>query len=262
MTEQQLVERLLDQLDQLAEDVDDAELEEAIEDGDTERVLDILELNAEGRSYALIYALLVALLKAMFDAHARALAERYGVPYDPTDPSANEAVRVVARDAALTMIRESRETVRGVLSRNVGLGAAALGSMVIASMWSLDRHVAAVDSQRARMIESGVSESTVNRIAGASLRRYVRHRARLVGGWVITAIAAASWRFIWRFLAKMGSMTNLGFRWFTQRDERVCRICGPLHNKTRTLDGNWPDGGEDPPRHSLCRCEIKGEGLR
>jgi hypothetical protein len=160
------------------------------------------------------------------------------------------------------MVRESRETVRGVLSRNVAMGASALAGVALSSMWALDRHVAAVDSQRARMGESGVAQSTINRITESSLRRYMRHRIRLVGGWVITAIAAASWRFIWRLLSKAGAVTNPGFRWYTKRDEKVCPVCGPLHNKTRTLDGNWPDNGEDPPRHPLCRCEIKGKELR
>ena len=262
MTDQQLVERLLDQLDRLAEDVDDAELEAAIEDGDIERAIDILELNADGRAYALIYALLVALLKIEFDASVRKLAERYGVPYDPTNPVANAAISAIAGDAALTMVRESRDTVRGVISRNSGLPAASVAGLVVSSMWGLDRHVAAVDSQRARMVESGVPASTITRTTEASLRRYVRHRVRLVTGWVITSIAAASWRFIWGLLSKLGIIRNPGFRWRTQRDERVCPVCCPLDKKTRTLDGSWPDGGGDPPRHPICRCEIDGEELR
>ena len=40
--------------------------------------------------------------------------------------------------------------------------------------------------------------------------------------------------------------------WQTNRDDRVCPICGPRHNKKRG------DGWEDnPPAHPRCRCWLK-----
>jgi len=40
--------------------------------------------------------------------------------------------------------------------------------------------------------------------------------------------------------------------WFTQDDERVCPICGPLHGTTpRTWRARFPGG---PPAHPRCRC--------
>jgi SPP1 gp7 family putative phage head morphogenesis protein len=42
-------------------------------------------------------------------------------------------------------------------------------------------------------------------------------------------------------------------RWLTALDERVCRICGPLHGKVFPID-NIPFGG--PPAHPRCRCFI------
>jgi hypothetical protein len=37
--------------------------------------------------------------------------------------------------------------------------------------------------------------------------------------------------------------------WFTQRDERVCPECGPLHGQRfRQGEGPWP------PLHTSCRC--------
>jgi hypothetical protein len=40
--------------------------------------------------------------------------------------------------------------------------------------------------------------------------------------------------------------------WQTNRDDRVCPICGPRHNRKRG-DG-WT---ENPPAHPRCRCWLK-----
>jgi hypothetical protein len=40
-------------------------------------------------------------------------------------------------------------------------------------------------------------------------------------------------------------------RWFTQLDERVCDLCGPLHGTTQS---RWPVG--PPPAHPRCRCYL------
>lgn len=49
-------------------------------------------------------------------------------------------------------------------------------------------------------------------------------------------------------------------RWFTQQDERVCPICGPLHGTTRETWGTrFPDG---PPAHPRCRCYKRVVRLR
>ncbi len=45
---------------------------------------------------------------------------------------------------------------------------------------------------------------------------------------------------------------NLVPIWRTLRDDRVCKICGPRHNKRRG-DG-WVVG---PPAHVWCRCSIQ-----
>lgn len=43
-------------------------------------------------------------------------------------------------------------------------------------------------------------------------------------------------------------------RWITKRDERVCPVCGPLHN---TGPANWADDyAKGPPAHPRCRCYL------
>jgi hypothetical protein len=51
--------------------------------------------------------------------------------------------------------------------------------------------------------------------------------------------------------------------WHTQRDEKVCKICGPLDGKNQRF---WEDKYENgPPAHPNCRCyltyQVMGTGL-
>lgn len=42
--------------------------------------------------------------------------------------------------------------------------------------------------------------------------------------------------------------------WFTNNDDRVCDICGPLDGMTIGIDEEFPDAGQGPPAHVNCRC--------
>jgi len=44
--------------------------------------------------------------------------------------------------------------------------------------------------------------------------------------------------------------------WRTQKDERVCPICGPLHEQRTWLDGAFENGSTLPPAHPRCRCVV------
>jgi hypothetical protein len=49
--------------------------------------------------------------------------------------------------------------------------------------------------------------------------------------------------------------------WRTANDEKVCEICGPLHEERRDLDESFGEDsfGEEmfaPPAHISCRCWI------
>jgi len=45
-------------------------------------------------------------------------------------------------------------------------------------------------------------------------------------------------------------------RWFTNNDDRVCPLCGPLDGKSVTIDKEFEKGIDAPPRHINCRCWI------
>ena len=49
--------------------------------------------------------------------------------------------------------------------------------------------------------------------------------------------------------------------WFTNNDDLVCPICGPLDGKTVPIDSGWGENGQEdeegilqPPAHVNCRC--------
>lgn len=44
--------------------------------------------------------------------------------------------------------------------------------------------------------------------------------------------------------------------WFTNNDDRVCDICGPLDGKEVDLDAEFAPGIDEPPGHVNCRCWI------
>ena len=45
--------------------------------------------------------------------------------------------------------------------------------------------------------------------------------------------------------------------WETQEDERVCPVCGELHDTTKDVWGvDYPGG---PPAHPNCRCRLRLE---
>lgn len=46
-------------------------------------------------------------------------------------------------------------------------------------------------------------------------------------------------------------------RWFTNRDDRVCPICGQLDGDKTGINGTWEANGKEydnPPAHPNCRC--------
>jgi hypothetical protein len=45
--------------------------------------------------------------------------------------------------------------------------------------------------------------------------------------------------------------------WYTNNDDRVCEICGPLHTKEVDIDQAFEGGIDKPPAHPRCRCWLQ-----
>lgn len=53
--------------------------------------------------------------------------------------------------------------------------------------------------------------------------------------------------------AGVGAWTKV---WLTGADERVCSICGPLHEARAPMEGTFDGGRDRPTAHPGCRCTL------
>lgn len=90
---------------------------------------------------------------------------------------------------------------------------------------------------------------------------YGAERAEMIAATEVTRIYAEGNLSAWRSTGVVEEK-----KWQTARDDRVCPICGPLHNKTVSIDYGWSreggkivqaaDGLLAPPAHIRCRCWL------
>lgn len=93
---------------------------------------------------------------------------------------------------------------------------------------------------------------------------FEKNRAQRVAVTEITRAYAEGNMLSWQASGIVGAK-----KWQTARDERVCPICGPLHNEVVGLQSGWTmnadgeivedTGGEGlmaPPAHVRCRCWL------
>lgn len=57
--------------------------------------------------------------------------------------------------------------------------------------------------------------------------------------------------------ASEGLLPVMVKRWYTARNERVCKACGPLHGEIVPMGSPFSIGKELPPLHPNCRCHVQ-----
>lgn len=94
----------------------------------------------------------------------------------------------------------------------------------------------------------------VGRIVPTNPYPVLRDRARLIAQTETTRVYSES---------RMRALSLAGLKqmeWRTANDELVCPLCGPLNEKTGTIQGGVvnPDNGQayKPPAHPGCRCWL------
>lgn len=262
--EHELIDDLIEELESLQDGIDQDALEQAIADGDLARV----EQEAGVGNYTKVIALLAALiglrLRAVFDERAQREAEEAGGAYDPLDPAIAALLSALALEAATSLVIQAKATIRGIIVRGskLGLSPADLAARIKSQLWLLDRHVSAIDAQRQRMIEQGVSSAAIARTVKATVERYLAYRAMMIASSSITAAITQALKWVWNLLARAGLLDSGRARkkWVTAMDERVCPRCGPLHGVTVKLHEYFStDNGLyiGPPLHPVCRCDLE-----
>lgn len=181
-----------------------------------------------------------------------------GVTYDPLAPAVVNWIRERAINIGTNVIVQSRDTVRGILSRSssVGLTPEVIASAITQELWLYDRHASSVDATRYSMLDSGLSwraiEAATTRTAGG----YRKFRADSISISEITTAISAALAFIWGLALAGGILSRDQLKiWVTARDEKVCPVCGPNHGLTLPISSAWPWG--DPPAHPRCRCRVE-----
>ena len=68
-------------------------------------------------------------------------------------------------------------------------------------------------------------------------------------------------QFAWMWLQQKGKLSENAMKlWITAKDERVCKICGPLHNKRVRVGNQFRTAYGDfwtPGLHPNCRCVVR-----
>ena len=85
---------------------------------------------------------------------------------------------------------------------------------------------------------------------------YTERRARMIAVTEITRSYAEGQRIAGDALAESFPGVPVVKTWWTNRDDRVCPVCGPLHGQTVDINNSFSSGAIKPPVHPGCRCWI------
>jgi SPP1 gp7 family putative phage head morphogenesis protein len=82
-------------------------------------------------------------------------------------------------------------------------------------------------------------------------------RARMIAVTEITRAYAQGNQIAGEELKKEFPDVKVVKTWFTNNDDRVCDICGPLDGVEVSIDDQFPGGFDFPPGHVNCRCFVQ-----
>lgn len=87
-----------------------------------------------------------------------------------------------------------------------------------------------------------------------NLLPYNESRALMIATTETTRIYSQATQLAGEALKKEYPDVKVIVTWWTNRDDRVCSICQPLHGVEVEFGKPFPDGSEGPPAHVGCRC--------
>lgn len=110
-----------------------------------------------------------------------------------------------------------------------------------------------------RLTSAPVAQIQDTRIGGI-ITSDLAHRAKAVGESESWAAKSQAKQIVWMYGMEKGVIPSDAKRmWVTAKDEKVCKICGPLHKKSVDIGEKFEtDSGDfwSPPTHINCRCDI------
>lgn len=114
-------------------------------------------------------------------------------------------------------------------------------------------------AMRDELLSQGYAETTIQKTIFYKATQMLQYRAeRIARTELTTAYNQAGLSNIKQavgdgLLAGEGRILKV---WYAALDERVCDICGDLHEKAVELNDTFPDGYDAPSAHPNCRCTM------
>jgi len=90
-----------------------------------------------------------------------------------------------------------------------------------------------------------------------NLLPYTESRALLIATTETTRVYAEANLLAGEALKKEYPDVQVIKRFFTNRDDRVCPLCAPLHGQEVEIGETFEGGYDGPPIHCGCRCWVE-----
>lgn len=243
----------------LRESLRDGDLANAVLSRDDARVIQASRVDRVGS----IVGTLNEPIEEALEAGGRLAMARIKTPAVALDLQRPQVRRWLERHSA-ELVRgvnkTSRKAVRAIVADGFKRGRhpMAMAKDIRAVVGLTEPQARAVIRLRATMIEAGASEGAVEKRAARYARRLLKRRAENIARTESMTAINQGRLSMWRQLAEDGALDEDSERtWLTADDERVCPICGPMHNVSIPLNGNYETSVgviEAPPAHPSCRC--------
>lgn len=228
---------------------------------------------------------LIAVMPALLDRAARVsieIALASGVRQGALDlglPAVNRTMdevvgQIAARESARMVTQVSIQQ-RMAISRVVqsgaefGLTVRDQARLIRQVVGLTDGQALAVLNFQARLVKQGMPAAAARAQAQKYAARLLRQRSMNIARTENIFALSRGQDEMWKRAQRQGLLrSQAGASWQTADDERVCRICGPMHGQVRRIGEPYitPAGVliMHPPAHPSCRCTrvIDAETLR
>lgn len=242
-------------------------IEEAVLQGDSERVLRLVPLDVLDAALSEVQTQLLPLRAAAARAALEAVRvpmtpderNRLAISFDQRSPDA-EAALARAADRVRQVADETRLAVRQLLQRGYATGRhpREVAKEIERIIGLTTRQEEAVARFRATLEAEGVKPKSIESRVARYAKQLRKQRAETIAQTEANRAMNDGQRAQWARLQEQGLLSPAQFEreWVTVLPAgRVCKLCSPLDGTRATLGGEYPNGGgAGPPRHPRCRC--------
>lgn len=164
-----------------------------------------------------------------------------------------------AAELVTHMTEQQQQAIRNVILHHVSgepLAERSLVQLLRPLVGLTPRQAMSVAALRQRLADEGVVERRINEQVAKYALRTQRRRAQTIARTELAMAYNNAADLAVRDAVEAGAFENeLVKVWRTQKDERVCRVCGPRHEQRVGLNGDF-GGVALPPAHPRCRCVL------